>query len=317
MTQSPKNSGYRGRFAPSPTGPLHFGSLVAALGSYLDARRHDGIWLLRMEDVDTPRVVAGAADAILHALEAYGFEWDGEVMYQSRRNEAYQAALERLQAQGLVYACHCSRKQLAETARRGIDGLVYSGLCRNRPPMPEPAALRLIVPAQRIVFDDAWQGRVACDLHTESGDFVLKRADGIYAYQLAVVVDDAEQGISDIVRGADLLTSTPRQIALQHYLGLPTPHYLHLPVVLDAAGDKLSKQTLAAPIDPKRPLAALLMALRFLGIGPVRPVASLDEFWAQARELWAGAGFALRGRRPVEAGAIVPEATAALSGNVE
>lgn len=307
-------SPYRGRFAPSPTGPLHFGSLVAALGSYLDARLNNGVWLLRMEDVDTPRVVAGAADAILRALEAYGFEWDGAVMYQSRRGEAYQAALERLQAQGLVYACRCSRRQLAETARRGIDGLVYAGLCRNRPPFPEPAALRLIVPDRRIVFDDAWQGRVACDLATESGDFVLRRADGIYTYQLAVVVDDAEQGVTHVVRGADLLTSTPRQIALQEYLGLPTPRYLHLPVVLDAAGDKLSKQTLAAPLDPKWPLPALLRALRFLGLGPVRPVANRDEFWAQARELWAGAGPPLRGRRPEASGAIVPAAGPALPG---
>jgi glutamyl-Q tRNA(Asp) synthetase len=298
MTLPQQTSGYRGRFAPSPTGPLHFGSLVAALGSCLDARAHDGTWLLRMEDVDTPRVVAGAADAILRTLEAYGFEWDGEVMYQSRRGEAYQAALERLQAQGLVYACRCSRKQLGETAKRGIDGLVYSGVCRNRPPFPEPAALRLIAPARRIAFVDAWQGRVACNLQAESGDFVLKRADGVYAYQLAVVVDDAEQGITDIVRGADLMTSTPRQIAVQHYLGLPTPRYLHLPVVLDAAGDKLSKQTLAAPIDDKRPLPALLAALGFLGVGEVRSVGSLDEFWAQARERWPSAGLPLRGRRP-------------------
>lgn len=297
MTPPSPTSGYRGRFAPSPTGPLHFGSLVAALGSFLDARAHGGEWLLRMEDVDTPRVVPGAADAILHTLEAYGFEWQGDVMYQSQRSEAYRAALDQLQAQGRVYACNCSRRQLAETAKRGIDGLVYGGLCRNRPPFPESAALRLIVPVERIVFDDAWQGRVACNLHTESGDFVLRRADGVYAYQLAVVVDDAEQGITDVVRGADLLTSTPRQVALQHYLGLPTPRYLHLPVVLDAAGEKLSKQTLATPIDPQQPLSALQMALRFLGIGEVRPVVDVAEFWVQAGELWAQAPRPIRGRR--------------------
>lgn len=294
MSASP--SAYRGRFAPSPTGPLHFGSLVAALGSYLDARAQGGEWLLRMEDVDTPRVAPGAADAILRVLEAGGFEWDGAVIYQSRRGAAYQAALQALQEQGLVYACACSRKQLAEMAKRGIDGLVYEGSCRDR--MPAGAlALRLRVPAGRIAFDDRIQGRVACDLVGESGDFVLKRADGVFAYQLAVVVDDAEQGITDIVRGADLLTSTPRQIALQRYLGLPTPRYAHLPVALDASGNKLSKQTLADPVDPDEPLPALLAALRFLGAPGVRPVGSLAEFWAQAREVWPIAIAPTRGRR--------------------
>jgi len=292
------SSRYSGRFAPSPTGPLHFGSLVAALASYLDARAHGGDWLLRMEDVDTPRVVPGASDAILRALEAYGFEWDGAVMYQSRRGEAYQAALQTLQAMGLVYACACSRKQLAETAKRGIDGFIYQGTCRAHPPVAD-AAQRLRVPAERIVFDDRIQGRVACDLARESGDFVLKRADGVFAYQLAVVVDDAEQGITDVVRGADLLTSTPRQIVLQHCLGLATPSYAHLPVVLDPLGDKLSKQTLAAPIDPLRPLPALVQALRFLGAPEVRAVGSLAEFWAQAAAAWPGAIRPLRGRRPV------------------
>lgn len=290
-------SSYRGRFAPSPTGPLHFGSLVAALASYLDARAHGGEWLLRMEDVDTPRTVAGAADAILHALEAYGFEWAGEVMYQSRRGEAYRATLQALQDRDWVYACTCSRRQLAETAKRGIDGFVYQGTCSERPALVD-AAMRLRVPAERIVFDDRIQGRVACDLARESGDFVLKRADGIYAYQLAVVVDDAEQGISHIVRGADLLTSTPRQIALQRYLGLATPSYAHLPVVLDPAGDKLSKQTLAMPIDPQRPIPALLQALRFLGAADVRPVGRVAEFWAQADAAWPLLIRPIRGRRP-------------------
>lgn len=290
-------SSYRGRFAPSPSGPLHFGSLVAALASYLDARAHGGEWLLRMEDVDMPRVVAGAADAILQTLEAYGFEWTGEVMYQSRRGEAYRATLQALQDRGLVYACTCSRRQLAETAKRGIDGFIYQGTCRERPLLLD-AALRLRVPAERIVFDDRIQGRVACDLARESGDFVLKRADGIYAYQLAVVVDDAEQGISHIVRGADLLTSTPRQIALQRYLGLATPSYAHLPVVLDPVGDKLSKQTLAAPIDARDPIPALLQALRFLGTADVRAVGSVAEFWAQADEAWPPLIRPVRGRRP-------------------
>ena len=291
------SSRYRGRFAPSPTGPLHFGSLVAALGSYLDARAHGGEWLLRIEDVDAPRVVPGASEAILHALEAYGFEWAGEVMYQNRRAEAYRAAVQTLQELGLVYACACSRKQLAETAKRGIDGLVYAGACREREPMPG-LALRLRVPAGRIAFADRIQGRVACDLERESGDFVVQRADGIHTYQLAVVVDDAAQGISHVVRGADLLTSTPRHIVLQRCLGLPTPSYMHLPVVLDPIGGKLSKQTLAESIDPRRPLPALLQALRFLGAPDVRAVGSLAEFWAQADAAWGGAIAAVRGRRP-------------------
>ena len=297
MSPASPTSGYRGRFAPSPTGPLHFGSLVAALASHLDARAHGGEWLLRMEDIDTPRVVDGAADAILRTLEAYGFEWDGEVMYQSRRGEAYRATLQTLQDRGLVYACTCSRKQLAETGKRGIDGFVYQGTCSERPLLLD-AAMRLRVPAERIVFDDRIQGRVACDLVRESGDFVLKRADGIYAYQLAVVVDDAEQCISHIVRGADLLTSTPRQIVLQRYLGLATPSYAHLPVVLDPAGDKLSKQTLATPIDPQQPIPALLQALRFLGAADTREVGSVAEFWAQADEAWPLLIHPVRGRRP-------------------
>ncbi|NTV96208.1 MAG: tRNA glutamyl-Q(34) synthetase GluQRS, partial [Thiobacillus sp.] len=219
---------YRGRFAPTPSGPLHFGSLVAALGSCLEARSRDGAWLLRIEDVDPPRVVAGSADAILRTLDTFGFEWDGPVVYQSRRTEAYRAALADLRRLDLVYACSCSRKQLAETARRGIDGTVYPGTCRARHEHDARLAQRFRVPNVRITFTDGLLGRVACDVAPECGDFVLRRADGVYTYQLAVVVDDAEQGISHIVRGADLLTSTPRQIVLQQALGLPTPSYLHL-----------------------------------------------------------------------------------------
>lgn len=279
---------YRGRFAPTPSGPLHFGSLVAALGSYLEARGHGGEWLLRIEDVDPPRVVAGAADDILRTLEAFGFEWDGPVVYQSRRLAAYRDALERLLREDRVYACTCSRKQIAASARRGVDGPIYPGHCRAQRVGLSPAALRLRVPETRIVFDDALQGRVACDVAAECGDFVLRRADGVYTYQLAVVVDDAAQGITHVVRGADLLASTPRQIVLQQALGLPTPGYLHLPVVLDARGDKLSKQTLAQPIDPRAPLPALTAAWAFLGQQPPGRIEGVQEFWSMARASWSG-----------------------------
>jgi glutamyl-Q tRNA(Asp) synthetase len=289
---------YRGRFAPTPSGPLHFGSLVAALGSYLDALSQDGAWLLRIEDVDAPRVVPGAADAILRALEAHGFEWHGAVMWQSRRAEAYRATLDDLRRLGLVYACGCSRKALAESARRGIDGPVYPGTCRARRLADAGHALRFRVPATRIVFMDRQQGAVACDIARECGDFVARRADGVYAYHLAAVVDDAEQGISDIVRGADLLASTPRHIALQAALGLATPTYRHLPVVLDGRGDKLSKQTLATAIDNTRPLAGLRAAGAFLGLATRESPDDLAGFWIWARTAWRSApGQALRGKR--------------------
>ncbi len=298
---------YRGRFAPTPSGPLHFGSLVAALGSYLDARAQGGAWLVRMEDVDPPRVAARAADAILRSLEAYGFEWDEPVMWQSRRGDAYQAALERLRSAGRVYGCACTRKTIAEIARIGVDGPVYPGTCRGRP-VAEGTAWRCLVNAGRVAFEDVLLGRVAfedvllgrvaCNVISECGDFVLKRADGVFAYQLAVVVDDAEQGISHVVRGADLLASTPRQIVLQEALGYPTPVYLHLPVVLDAAGEKLSKQTLAAPLDDADPLPALLQAVRFLGMEAGAEIESVRDFWVWARGCWGRKILApVRGKR--------------------
>lgn len=290
---------YRGRFAPTPSGPLHFGSLVAALGSYLEARRHGGEWLLRIEDVDPPRVVAGAADVILRTLEAFGFEWDGPVLYQSRRQAAYRDALERLRREDLIYACTCSRKRIAASARRGVDSFVYPGFCRGRPLEREAVAVRLRVPDRRIVFDDAGQGRVACNVAAECGDFVVRRADGVFTYQLAVVVDDAAQGITHVVRGADLLASTPRQIVLQQALDLPTPHYLHLPVVLDAHGDKLSKQTLAQPIDRRAPLPALIAAWDFLGQPPPGRLDSVQEFWSMALAGWSASRIPrVRGYRP-------------------
>jgi glutamyl-Q tRNA(Asp) synthetase len=275
---------YRGRFAPTPSGPLHLGSLVAALGSYLDAKLHQGEWLLRIEDVDPPRVVAGAADAILHTLERYGFEWDGEVCWQSRRQDAYQAALDRLLEAGRVYGCSCTRKVLLQQAQRGVEGPVYPGTCRGRK-ITTGCAWRFQVTAQRVEFNDVVLGRVACQLDTECGDFPLRRSDGVYTYQLAVVVDDAEQGVTHVVRGADLLVSTPRQIALYKALGYPLPVYMHLPVLLDEAGQKLSKQTLATPLSDTRPLPALRQAASFLGL-EVPAVDSVHEFWAQAIPAW-------------------------------
>ena len=279
---------YRGRFAPTPSGPLHFGSLLAAMASYLDARSHQGQWLLRIEDVDPPRVLPGAADGQIRTLSAYGFEWDEAIIWQRQRQEAYRAALDELQRQGQVYACTCSRKTLAQRARMGVDGWVYPGTCRTGAlykTVKEPAAWRLRVPDDRVVFDDAWQGRVACDVGMECGDFVLRRADQVFTYQLAVVVDDAAQGITHVVRGADLLPSTPRQIVLQAALGLSRPRYMHVPVALDGDGCKLSKQTHATPLSALEPLAALRQAADFLGLELVA-VDSVAEFWQAALLAW-------------------------------
>jgi glutamyl-Q tRNA(Asp) synthetase len=280
---------YRGRFAPSPTGPLHFGSLVAAVGSFLEARTRGGDWLVRMEDLDPPRVVPGAADDILQALRACGLEWDGAVVRQSERSAAYHGALHYLRQAGRVYPCVCSRREIADSAVAGIDGPVYPGTCRaGIAPGKTARALRLSTRGATVNFDDAVQGRVAHDLEREFGDFVLYRADEVYAYQLAVVVDDAEQGITDVVRGADLLASTPRQVYLQELLGLPGLRYAHLPVAVNSAGEKLSKQTFAAPLDASRPLPALVAALDFLGQQPPPGLArgTLKEFWDWSLANW-------------------------------
>lgn len=287
-----KQSPYRGRFAPSPSGPLHFGSLLAALGSALDARRHEGQWLLRMEDVDTPRTVAGASTSILRDLERHGFEWHGEVIFQSQREQAYLDALTTLQAQGDVFPCACSRKEIADSATgRSTDGAaIYPGTCRTGLAAGRSGRTwRLRVATQTITFDDAIQGEQRQDLASEVGDFVLRRADGLFAYQLAVVVDDAWQGITDIVRGADLLDSTARQIYLQQRLHLPTPRYAHLPVATNSAGEKLSKQTLAAPLDSRQPAANLVAALNFLGQQAPSALAhtSVAEVWAWAEAHWS------------------------------
>jgi len=270
-----------GRFAPSPTGPLHFGSLVAALASWLDARAANGRWLVRIEDLDRPRVQPGAAEEILRALERLGLEWDGEVEYQSRRAALYQAALERIRAHS--YWCCCTRREIADSSLGlASDGAaIYPGTCRRGlPPGKPPRALRLRVDASMIGFVDRVQGPREQVLSRDVGDFVLYRADGQFAYQLAVVVDDAAQGVTDVVRGADLIDSTARQIFLQRLLGLPTPRYLHVPVAVNAAGEKLSKQTGAEPLDLSRPEQELRRALAFLG---------QPGDLAQARQTWTPA----------------------------
>lgn len=256
---------YTGRFAPSPTGPLHFGSLVAALASWLDARAAGGRWLVRIEDLDGPRVQPGAADDILRALERLGLGWDGAVEYQSRRTALYRSALERLRSQ--TYWCGCTRREIADSSL-GLapDGAqIYPGTCRDGlPPGKAARALRVKVDNARVAFADRVQGSGEQYLARDVGDFVLYRADGQFAYQLAVVVDDADQGVTDVVRGADLIGSTARQIYLQHLLGYATPRYFHVPVVLNDAGEKLSKQTGAEALDLSAPQRELGRALAFL-----------------------------------------------------
>ncbi|MEH6825360.1 MAG: tRNA glutamyl-Q(34) synthetase GluQRS [Motiliproteus sp.] len=265
----PGISNYIGRFAPSPTGSLHFGSLLAALASFLDARANQGRWLVRMEDLDPPREIAGAAAQILRTLENFGFYWDGPVRYQSQHLDLYQQALQQLRKQQQAYPCYCSRQQIAQR-----HAAVYDGYCQQqkqppRPPEPNhPAAIRVIVGDSRIGFDDAIQGHYQQQLKTEVGDFVIRRRDGLYAYQLAVVVDDAAQQVSHIVRGYDLLDSTPRQIQLQQRLQLPTPEYAHIPILVNSQGQKLSKQTYASAIDPDQPHRSLFRALQLLGQQP-------------------------------------------------
>ncbi|EGV19742.1 tRNA glutamyl-Q(34) synthetase GluQRS [Thiocapsa marina] len=283
----PGHSAYRGRFAPSPTGPLHFGSLLAAMASYADARANRGIWLLRMEDLDRTREVPGAADLILRTLSALGFEWDEGVAYQSRRTDAYRDALDTLQARGLTYPCGCSRAEVARAGRSGLEGPVYPGTCRAGLALGRSARTeRFRTPAGAIVFEDGIQGQQEQRVDDAVGDFVLRRADGIHAYQLAVVVDDALQGITRVVRGADLLLSTPRQILLQRALGFSRPGYAHVPLVLDANGRKLSKSLAAAPVDARDPLPALRAAWALLGQIPAPADLHLDAFWSWAIPEW-------------------------------
>ena len=276
---------YRGRFAPSPTGPLHFGSLVAAVASWLDARAAGGEWLVRVEDVDATRTVPGAAADILRTLEAMGLTWDGEVLWQSRRADHYEHALERLRAAGHLYRCRCTRREIADSGLMGLEGAIYPGTCRKLGIAAQPGvAERMIAAEQPVTFLDRAMGAVSQDVARDIGDFVVKRRDGLHAYQLAVVVDDAEQGVTDVVRGADLLWSTPRQILLQRALGYPTPRYLHFPVVTNVEGEKLSKQTGAEAIDPADAPALLRQALDFLGQAPVKSGTPGDMLRAAVRE---------------------------------
>jgi glutamyl-Q tRNA(Asp) synthetase len=270
---------YLGRFAPSPTGPLHLGSLLAAFGSWLLARHAGGEWHVRMEDLDPPREPPGTAERQLRTLDAFGLRADGPVVFQSTRAAAYRAALDRLLAAGLAFECWCSRADLAPHG--GLHHACVSGPQPGR----KPAVRLRIAPGTVVDFDDAIRGRVAQDVGTEVGDVVLLRADGLWAYQLAVVVDDAAQGITDLVRGADLLDSTPRQIVLQRALGLPTPRYAHLPLVVDADGRKLSKSLRALPVDDDDPLPALRFAWAALGqpAAPLRGCASVDALLEAAR----------------------------------
>jgi glutamyl-Q tRNA(Asp) synthetase len=289
MRNSDFSNTYRGRFAPSPTGPLHLGSLVAALGSYLQARSRQGEWFVRIEDLDPPRELPGAADKILQTLERYGFEWDGKILYQSTRSDAYYSALNKLEQNQMSYACGCSRTEIAENSVRTKSGLIYPGTCRKGLPQnKKPRATRIVTRDDEIKFTDAIQGDIKQNILTEVGDFVIKRADGQFAYQLAVVIDDAEQGITEVVRGADLLHSTPRQIYLQNLLHFYTPNYAHLPVITNHKGEKLSKQTHAREIDPERPLEHLVQAMRYLGHRTPTQLekSSLKDFWSWALENW-------------------------------
>ena len=293
---------YIGRFAPSPTGPLHFGSLIAAVASYCEAKSNHGQWLVRMEDLDKPREIGGAASTILRQLESFGFAWDGEIVYQSQRTALYENALEKIKRNGHIYPCTCSRKEIADSATTsGIEGAIYPKTCFKKWQQSgaieiSPSASRMetgswrihVDDTQKIGFIDAIQGDVSQHLATDVGDFILKRADGLFAYQLAVVVDDAAQGITHIVRGADLLASTPRQIFLQQTLGFQTPNYAHVPVAVNIAGEKLSKQTFAKPLDAHFSTHLLIEALHFLGQEPLADLTQnkLADIWQWAIENW-------------------------------
>mgnify|MGYP006085737355 FL=1 len=263
QVDSKPRAGYIGRFAPSPTGPLHFGSLLAALASYLDARANQGKWLLRVEDLDPPREPAGSAELILQQLQEFGMDWDDEVLYQSSRLDAYEEVMDQLQDKGLCYPCDCTRPQVREM------GLVYNRACRERSTPPEmPCALRLKTEALKLGFDDEIQGHFAQQLEGEVGDFVIRRKDKLFAYQLAVVVDDEFQNITHVVRGWDLLDSTPRQIYLQRVLDYQEMSYAHIPIIVDEKGQKLSKQSFAPSIETDKASQAIYKALTFLGQAP-------------------------------------------------
>jgi len=291
------NKPYIGRFAPSPTGPLHFGTLIAAVASYAQARSQNGQWLLRIEDVDTTRAIPGIADDMLATLKAFGFEWDGTVTYQAQRTKHYCEALQVLSEKNLVYPCTCSRKTLAEDSTSKEPSSVYPGTCRELKLAGEDSgnhartgdhALRIRVNNTVIQFEDRVMGQYKQNLGKDCGDFILKRRDGLFAYQLAVVVDDALQGVTEVVRGADLLDSTPRQIYLQQQLGYNQPDYLHLPLVVNEHLQKISKSTAAPALNQSRPVPELCAALRHLGqIIPVElGQENLGRLWDWAIAHW-------------------------------
>lgn len=271
-----------GRFAPSPTGPLHFGSLVAALGSYLSIRNKHGRWLLRIEDLDPPREIPGATEQIIRTLDALSFEWDGDITYQSKRLDLYRDAVREIEKAGMAYRCTCSRREITVAGLPGLEGIRYPGTCKIAKHQSADSSIRVFTDDTEIDFDDKVQGGHQQKLQTDVGDFIIQRRGGLMAYQLAVVVDDADQGITEVVRGSDLLSSTPRQIYLQRLLGLDQPVYLHLPVAIHADGDKLSKQTGAIGINTAEGPKMLYQALQFLGQQP-----SPELFGAPAAELLA------------------------------
>ena len=280
---------YRGRFAPSPSGPLHFGSLVAAVSSFLDARHNQGEWLLRMEDLDPPREIPGAADDILRTLDALGMNWDGSVVYQSQRRHYYDDALADLERLGYTYGCACTRKEVADSSMKSGSGSVYPGTCRSGIPQGRSTrSIRVLVYDNNITIEDRLQGTLRQQLAKDVGDFIVRRADQLIAYQLAVVVDDAEQAISHVVRGADLFDTTPRQVHLQQLLDYPRPAYLHIPMAMKTDNDKLSKQTHAAAVDPANWSTVLRDALTFLSQELPESIedASQTEFWRWAIEHW-------------------------------
>lgn len=299
-------SRYCGRFAPSPSGPLHVGSLMTAVGGYLEARKQGGKWLVRIEDLDIPRIVPGSADDMLRALEALGLYWDGPVLYQSQRLAAYQEVLHQIKSAVLVYPCTCSRKDIADSAIMGTEGLIYSGTCRSRRVTAtvlgsQSYAWRVRTISEIITLEDVLQGRLGQSVENEIGDFTLLRADGVFTYQFAVVIDDAFQGVTDVVRGVDLFSSTPRQIYLQRLLNFRTPNYAHLPVAVNAHGEKLSKQTLAPPIDLGNFKATLLRVLKLLHQRPPADLVDCDlaTMWEWALGHWSLKK--LRGIRTVKA----------------
>ncbi len=291
----PAYPAYHGRFAPSPTGPLHFGSLIAATASYLQAKSQQGSWQVRIDDLDEARCVPGAADDILRTLQQYGFEWDQAPVYQSQRQAAYRQALQQLQALDVVYPCSCSRREIADATSSAAEVAVYPGTCRNGISKPTDQirhiSYRVRTTGDETCFVDEIQGKQRQILQQQVGDFVLCRADEQFTYQLAVVVDDAWQNITEVVRGCDLLASTARQVYLQQLLGLPTPGYRHHPVITNTQGQKLSKQTHARPLSGASPVGALWQVLSFLNQRPPDELRDqpLCTFWQWAIAHWQGA----------------------------